>query len=201
MNVRKPVDYGTMHRELTAILAQNLPQMEEVYAIGKVINQCPEKGAAVAAAEFMQANFPDRTGFSPRNVRRMRDFYKIYENDQTLLRLAMIIGWTLNVVIMEAELTRETRKWYLEQARVKKWSKAILLKKLASAAHMEKPLDAEADTCYTDKETEDELRQPVAAVIQRCWVISPFCRIAALLQDLPIHFLQWTSRRMLYVRC
>ena len=68
MNVRKPVDYGTMHRELTAILAQNLPQMEEVYAIGKVINQCPEKGAAVAAAEFMQANFPDRTGFSPCNV-------------------------------------------------------------------------------------------------------------------------------------
>ena len=88
----------------------------------------------------------------------MRVFCKTYENDQTLLRLAMIIGWTLNVVIMEAELTRETRKWYLEQARVKKWSKAILLKKLASAAHMEKPLDAEADTCYTDKETEDSVR-------------------------------------------
>ena len=52
MNVRKPVDYGTMHRELTAILAQNLPQMEEVYAIGKAISQRPEKGAAVAAAEF-----------------------------------------------------------------------------------------------------------------------------------------------------
>ena len=35
MNVRKPVDYGTMYRELTAILAQNLPQMDEIYAIGK----------------------------------------------------------------------------------------------------------------------------------------------------------------------
>ena len=102
MNVRKAVDYGTMHRELTAILAQNLPQMDEVYAIGKAISQRPEKGAAVAAAEFLQANFPDRTGFSPRNVRRMRDFYRTYENDQRLLRLAMKIGWTLNVVIMEA---------------------------------------------------------------------------------------------------
>ena len=117
MNVRKAVDYGTMHRELTAILAQNLPQMDEVYAIGKAISQRPEKGAAVAAAEFLQANFPDRTGFSPRNVRRMRDFYRTYENDQTLLRLAMKIGWTLNVVIMEAELTSEARKWYLKQAR------------------------------------------------------------------------------------
>ena len=87
MNVRKPVDYGTMYRELAAILARNLPQMDEIYAIGKVISQRPEKGAAVAAAEFLQAKFPDRTGFSPRNVRRMRVFYKTYENDQTLLRL------------------------------------------------------------------------------------------------------------------
>ena len=68
MNVRKPVDYGTMYRELAAILARNLPQMDEIYAIGKVISQRPEKGAAVAAAEFLQANFPDRTGFSPCNV-------------------------------------------------------------------------------------------------------------------------------------
>ena len=68
MNVRKPVDYGMIYRELTAILAQNLPQMDEIYAIGKVISQRPEKGAAVAAAEFLQANFPDRTGFSPCNV-------------------------------------------------------------------------------------------------------------------------------------
>ena len=52
MNVRKPVDYGTMYRELTASLTQNLLQMDEVYAIGKAISQRPEKGAAVAAAEF-----------------------------------------------------------------------------------------------------------------------------------------------------
>ena len=190
-----------MHRELTAILAQNLPQMDEVYAIGKAISQRPEKGAAVAAAEFLQANFPDHAGFSPRNVRRMRDFYKTYENDQTRLRLAMKIGWTLNVVIMEAELTREARKWYLEQAQVQQWSKAILLEKLASAAHLEKPLDAEADTCYTNKEAEDGPQHPVVVAFRRCWFVSPFHEIAALLQDLPIHFLRRTSRRMLHARC
>ena len=154
MNVRKPVDYGTMHRELTAILAQNLPQMEEVYAIGKVINQCPEKGAAVAAAEFMQANFPDRTGFSPRNVRRMRDFYKIYENDQTLLRLAMKIGWTLNVVIMESELTMDARCWYLQKANVGGLSKAELLRMIESAAHLEISLDESKQDWYTKENDE-----------------------------------------------
>ena len=201
MNVRKPVDYGMMYRELTAILAQNLTQMDEIHAIGKVISQRPEKGAAVAAAEFLQANFHDRTGFSPRNVRRMRDFYKTYENDQTLLRLAMKIGWTLNVVIMEAGLTIEARHWYLRKTNAGGLSKAELLRMIESAAHLEKALDAEADTCYTDNKVEDEMQPPVTVVFQRCWIISPFRRIAALLQDLLIHFLQWTSRRMLYARC
>ena len=140
MNVRKSVDYSTMYWELTTILAQNLPQMDEIYAIGKAISRRAEKGAAVAAAEFLRANFPDRTGFSPRNVRRMRDFYKVYENDQTLLRLTMKIGWTLNVVIMEAELTRDVRKWYLEQARHRGWTKAELQAALhteACSAHRE----------------------------------------------------------------
>ena len=76
---------------IAAILAQNLPQMDEIHVIGKAISQRPEKGAAVAAAEFLQANSSDHAGFSPRNVRRMRDFYKTYENDQALLQLAMKI--------------------------------------------------------------------------------------------------------------
>ena len=86
MNIRKPVDYDAMYGELTAILLLNLSQMDEICAIGKAVSRRPEKGAAVAAAEYLRANFPDRTGFSPRNVRRMRDFYKTYKNDQKLLR-------------------------------------------------------------------------------------------------------------------
>ena len=148
MNVRKPVDYGTMYRELTAILAQNLPQMGEIFAIGKAVSQRPEKGAAVAAAEFMQANFPDRTGFSPRNVRRMRDFFKVYENDQTLLRLAMKIGWTLNVVIMEAELTRERRVFCLRKTEVEKLSKKKLLEIILNGACAEESIDAPDEICY-----------------------------------------------------
>ena len=148
MNVRKPVDYGTMYRELTAILAQNLPQMIEIYAIGKAISQRPEKGAAVAAAEFLQANFPDRTGFSPRNVRRMRDFFKFYENDQTLLRLAMKIGWTLNVVIMEAELTRAQRISCLQRVVSEKLSKKKLLEIILNGVFAEESIDAPDEICY-----------------------------------------------------
>ena len=148
MNVRKPADYGTMYRELTVILAQKLSQMDEIYAIGKTISQRPEKGAAVAAAEFLQANFPDRTGFSPRNVRRMRDFYRSYENDQTLLRLAMKIGWTLNVVIMEAELTKEQRISCLQRVVSEKLSKKKLLEIILNGVFAEESIDTPDEICY-----------------------------------------------------
>ena len=43
MNVRKPVNYGAMYREFTEILARKLPQMDEIYAIGKAVSRRPEK--------------------------------------------------------------------------------------------------------------------------------------------------------------
>ena len=156
MNVRKLVDYGTMHQELTAILAHNLPQMDEIHVIGKAISQRPEKSAAVAAAEFLQTNFPDRTRFSPCNVRRMRDFYRTYENDQTLLRLAMKIGWTLNVVIMEAELTSVQRISCLQRAAAERLSKKKLLEIILNDAFAEKPIDEPDEICYNITNTSED---------------------------------------------
>ena len=156
MNVRKLVYYGTMHQELTAILAHNLPQMDEIHVIGKAISQRPEKSAAVAAAEFLQTNFPDRTGFSPCNVRRMRDFYRTYENDQTLLRLAMKIGWTLNVVIMEAELTSVQRISCLQRAAAERLSKKKLLEIILNDAFAEKPIDEPDEICYNITNTSED---------------------------------------------
>ena len=199
MNIRKPADYSAMYQELTAILLRNLPQMEEVCAIGKAVNQRPEKGAAVAAAEFLQANFPDCTGFSPRNVRRMRDFCKLYENDEPLLRLAMKIGWTLNVVIMEAELTRDTRQWYLRKANAGGLSKAELLEMIESAAHLEKSLDAAPDTCYTDKKRKDSaLRRHTAIASRRQPSQSLF---VVPLYDVLLRFIHRKNQRSLHARC
>ena len=58
MNVRKPVDYGTMYRKLTAILAQNLPQMIEIYAIGKVIQPASGEGRGGRSRRVLAGKFP-----------------------------------------------------------------------------------------------------------------------------------------------
>lgn len=55
-------------------------------------------------------------GFSPRNVRRMRDFYRLYSDMPELLAKVLRLNWTQNVVIMEAELSLEARTWYIDEA-------------------------------------------------------------------------------------
>ena len=78
MNIRKAVDYSTMFATLESVMKADLPQMELYCEIGKAVCAHSEKGAAVAAAEFIKEQYPDMTGFSPRNVRRMRDFWQLY---------------------------------------------------------------------------------------------------------------------------
>lgn len=113
MNVRKPTDYSALFVGLDTLMAANLPQMELYYSIGHLVNSRPEKGAAVAAAEYLQSTYPDTAGFSPRNLRRMRDFYRTYENIPKAVAAAMTIGWTQNVVILETDLTVYEKLWYI----------------------------------------------------------------------------------------
>ena len=74
MNVRKPTDYSALFAALNALMAAELPQMELYREIGRLVCGRPEKGAAVAAAEYLNSAYPDVSGFSPRNLRRMRTF-------------------------------------------------------------------------------------------------------------------------------
>ena len=151
MNVRKPTDYSAMFAALDELMAANLPQMELYRSIGHVVSGRPEKGTAVAAAGYLQGAYPDVTGFSPRSLRRMRDFYRAYENTPEVMAEAMTIGWTQNVVIMEAELTLQEKAWYIRAVRQFGWSKLELAKQIAASAHLEKSLDLRSEVCYTEE--------------------------------------------------
>lgn len=124
----------------------------QMYAlIGKAVNSREEKGAAVAATEYLKKHYPDIPGFSPRNLRRMREFWRTYGHDTEALNLAMQIGWTQNVVILEAELTMEERTWYLREVTVHDWSKTILAQNIKNKIHLNEVLDDSTDPCYTNK--------------------------------------------------
>lgn len=156
MNIRKPIDYSAMFAVLDTLMAAALPQMDLYCEIGKLISSRPEKGAAVAAAEYLCNAYPNSSGFSPRNLRRMRDFYHTYESDQDVLAEAMTIGWTQNVVILEAELTVQERMWYIRAVSRFKWSKLELQKMIVASTHMEISLDNTDSVCYTEEKVEAE---------------------------------------------
>ena len=149
MNIRKPTDYVTMFTTLDTLMAAQLPQMEMYCEIGRLVSGRAAKGAAVAASEYLQAAYPAAEGFSPRNVRRMRDFYRMYGNMPELLAEAMRLSWTQNVVIMEAGLTMDERCWYIRKTAKSGLSKTELLRMIERAEHSEIALGENEDTCYT----------------------------------------------------
>lgn len=54
MNIRKTVDYSTMFAALGSVMEAELPQMELYCEVGRIVCTRSEKGAAVAAAEFLK---------------------------------------------------------------------------------------------------------------------------------------------------
>lgn len=149
MNVRKNIDYNAMFSALDVLMATDMPQMELYYEIGRLVSGRQEKGAAVAAAEYLQNTFPETVGFSPRSLRRMREFFRAYENAPDLLAGTMNLSWTQNVVIFESELTLSERAWYIRAALRFGWSKSVLAQQITDAAHMS--LDLAEEVCYTEE--------------------------------------------------
>ena len=150
MNIRKNIDYSEMYEELDKLMEQQLPQMELYCAIGKAVCQRTEKGAAVMASEYLNKHYPDVKGFSPRSLRRMRDFFRTYENHSALLSRAMKLGWIQNVVIMEADLTMDLREWYMKAAEQFDWSKTELIANIAANTHENIVLDIEEEKKPSD---------------------------------------------------
>ena len=135
MNVRKNIDYSELFAAIDKAVRAALPQMKLYWEIGRLVCERSEKGAAVAVAEHLRAEFPNARGFSPRNVRRMREFYRSYTETPTLLDKAMCLGWTQNVVILEADLSLTERAWYIHAALQNGWSKLTLAENIDQCAH------------------------------------------------------------------
>ena len=177
MNIRKNIDYSKMYEELDLLMAKELSQMELYCGIGTAVCRRTEKGAAVMASEYLNKQYPDVKGFSPRSLRRMRDFYRTYENHPALLSRAMKLGWIQNVVIMEAELTMELREWYMKAVKQFDWSKTELIAQIAAHAHEEIALAIEEEVCYVESQEKHidknygvtkAIKNNLQQLIQRC---------------------------------
>ena len=81
----------------------------------------------------------------------MRDFYRTYESVPEVMAEAMTIGWSQNIVIMEADLTINEKAWYIRAVQEFGWTKLELTKRIAVTAHLEMSLDISEEVCYTEE--------------------------------------------------
>ena len=159
MNIRKNIDYSTLYARINDAMQADMSQMDRYFTIGQAVAERSEKGAAVAAAEYIQMNWPDVKGYSPRNLRRMRDLYRLYSDCPQAIASAEQIGWTQNVVLLEADLDMNLRLWYMRAARRFGWSKLELIEMIEKAAHTEIVLDNGLEVC-DNNEYETEIIGP-----------------------------------------
>ena len=78
-------------------------------------------------------------------------FYAAYEESPEIMRLAMNLGWTQNVAILERCGSSEERARYIRAVLHFGWKKAKLLETIESQAWLHSSLDEQADSCYTEK--------------------------------------------------
>lgn len=150
MNIRKPTDYSILFSELDRLMAEQLSQMNLYCEIGRLVSSEAEKGAAVVASEHLRAAYPAADGFSLRNL-RMWAFYATYEESSEITRLAMNLGWTQNVAILERGSSNEERAWYIRAVLRFGWKKAKLLEAIESQTWLYSSLDEQAVSCYTEE--------------------------------------------------
>lgn len=137
MDDRKSAGYSAMLAALNTLMAVSLSQMNLYCSIGQQVSARPEKGAAAAAAEYLYGMYPDVSGFSPRNLRRMREIFRTYESSPEMLAQATAIGWTQNTVILKAKLTLRERAWHIRAVQQFGWSKLEFQRNIAAGAGTE----------------------------------------------------------------
>ena len=98
------------------------------FRIGKIISEKTSYGKNFVGllSKSLKLNFPDSTGFSERNLWRMKSFYEKYKNFSILPPAVAELSWTHNYILLEKVKDNNERIWYAEECVTNGWSKTIL---------------------------------------------------------------------------
>ena len=112
----------------------------------------PEKGAAVMAAEYFQANYPEYRA-SPHETCDGCGSSTVPTQIAGDCSTALKLGWTQNVAILEGCEGSQERAWYLRAAQEHHWTKTELMEQIQAGAWLQEGLDELGNTCYTESGT------------------------------------------------
>jgi predicted nuclease of restriction endonuclease-like (RecB) superfamily len=125
----------------------NSAMMQLYWNIGKRLSvEKLEKGYGSSVvkrlAADLQQEFPETTGFSPRNLWDMKKFYEFYAlSDEKLRQLVALLPWKHNLLIMSSVKSLEETKFYVEQAHENSLSRNMLLNFIKADTYRHKVLE------------------------------------------------------------
>lgn len=74
----------------------------------------------------LKIEFPDSSGYSKRNLSRMKKFYEEYQRFTILPPVVAKLPWTHNTILIDKVKNIDERLWYAEKALDNGWSKIVL---------------------------------------------------------------------------
>ncbi|AOX00329.1 hypothetical protein BJP34_13470 [Moorena producens PAL-8-15-08-1] len=93
------------------------------------------KSVVEQLAKDLQAEFPGISGFSVRNIWRMREFYLSYYAKEKLSPLVAEIGWSHNLLIMQKCKDDLEREFYIRMTRKFGWTKNVLIHQIENQTY------------------------------------------------------------------
>ena len=123
-----------------ALRAVNRELVALYWDIGRMIverQQGRSWGTAVVRtlADDLQKEFPGMSGFSARNIWRMRDFFLAYHENEKVTPLVAQIGWSHNLVILEQCRDALEREFYIRMTAKFGWSKKVLAHQIENQSY------------------------------------------------------------------
>ena len=124
----KNIKQEILKSQYKAMQAVNTEMIYMYWNIGKIILDNVEWGNKFIEnlSIDLKTEFPDIQGFSSRNLRNMRNFYKEYPNIEILQTLSAKIPWAHNVLLISKVKDMEIRKWYIKETIKNGWSHDVL---------------------------------------------------------------------------
>ncbi|NEO44223.1 MAG: DUF1016 domain-containing protein [Moorea sp. SIO4A3] len=119
------------------------------------------KSVVEQLAKDLQAEFPGISGFSVRNIWRMREFYLSYYAKEKLSPLVAEIGWSHNLVIMQKCKDDLEREFYIRMTRKFGWTKNVLIHQIENQTYEKTLLN---QTNFEQTVSEEILKQAKLAV-------------------------------------
>ena len=115
-------------------------QLSLNFEIGKIIVESQEKqgwgkGVVDDLSNDINKVIDGVKGYSPQNLWRMRSFYLEYKDFPELLKLAIQIPWSQNLLIISKASEEKERRYYLEATIKLGWGRAVLLNQIKANAY------------------------------------------------------------------